>query len=158
MIKLDIPGFGPLAIEHLVTDFTGTLSEDGRLSAGVKERMNRLAWDVTVHVLTADTFGSARKELEGINCTVSVLDVPGGSLHTEKEKYIRGLGPEGVFAMGNGNNDALMLRAARVGVAVCLKEGAAGEAYRAADVLVTSATDALDLLLHPKRLTATLRF
>jgi hypothetical protein len=43
-------------------------------------------------------------------------------------------------------------------VAVCLKEGVAGEAVRAADVLVTSAVDAFDLLLHPKRLVATLRF
>jgi soluble P-type ATPase len=158
MIKLDVPGFGPLAIEHVVTDFTGTLSEDGTLCPGVKERMNRLASDVTVHVLTADTFGRARGELEGINCTVTVLDVPGGSLKTEKEKYIFGLGAEGVFAVGNGNNDVPMLRAAKVGVAACLKEGVAGEAVRAADVLVTSAVDAFDLLLHPKRLVATLRF
>jgi soluble P-type ATPase len=158
VIKLDVPGFGCIRIEHVVTDFTGTLSEDGTLFPGVKDRLNRLASEVTVHVLTADTFGSARGELEGINCTVTVLDVPGGTLQTEKEKYIFGLGAEGVFAVGNGNNDVLMLRAARVGVAVCLREGVAGEAVRAADVFVTAPVDAFDLLLHPKRLVATLRF
>jgi soluble P-type ATPase len=158
MISIDIPGYGLTEIHHLVTDFTGTLSEDGGLCAGVKERMNTLAGLITVHVLTADTFGSARGELEGIDCTIHVMDVPGGTLHEAKETYIHQLGPIGVFAMGNGNNDELMLKAAKVGVAVCLKEGSAGKAIRAADVLVTSAVDALDLLLHPTRLKATLRF
>ncbi len=158
MIRVDIPGFGLTEIYHLVTDFTGTLSEDGVLVDGVCERMNRLAESVEVHVLTADTFGRARGELEGINCTVHVLDVPGGALHSAKETYIEKLGPANVFAMGNGNNDELMLKRARIGVAVCLKEGCAGRAVRASDVVVTSAIDALELLLHTNRLKATLRF
>ncbi len=158
MIVVDVPGFGPVEIHHLVTDFTGTLSEDGKIVEGVRERMNTLAESVVVHVLTADTFGSARKELEGINCTVHVLEVQGGTLHKAKETYIKQLGPDSVFSMGNGNNDELMLAASKVGVAVCLKEGCAGRAMRAADVVVTSAVDALDLLLHSNRLKATLRF
>jgi len=51
-----------------------------------------------------------------------------------------------------------MLKTARIGVAVCLNEGCAVDAIQSADILVTSATDALDLLLNPKRLKATLRF
>jgi soluble P-type ATPase len=51
-----------------------------------------------------------------------------------------------------------MLKAARVSVAVFLKEGCATEAAMSSDVLVASALDALDLLLHTKRLLATLRF
>jgi soluble P-type ATPase len=51
-----------------------------------------------------------------------------------------------------------MLKAARVGVAVCLREGCAADAAKAAEVLVISAADALDLLLNPMRLKATLRF
>jgi hypothetical protein len=35
MLKIDIPGFGALELEHLVCDFTGTLSVDGRLLSGV---------------------------------------------------------------------------------------------------------------------------
>lgn len=156
MIRLEVPGFGLVEIAHLVTDFTGTLSEDGRLRDGVRERLNRLAGDVAVHVLTADTFGTARAELDGIRCTVHVLD---GEAHdVQKEKYVDALGRNRVFAMGNGNNDRLMLDAARVGVAVCLKEGVATDAVKAADVLVASASDALDLLLNPGRLTATLRY
>lgn len=156
MIRLEVPGFGPLEIEHLVTDFTGTLSEDGRLCDGVADRLNRLARGIKIHVLTADTFGKAREELEGVDCSIHILK---GDMHdVQKEKYVNSLGQKGVFALGNGNNDRLMLAAARVGVAVCLKEGAAGDAVRAVDVVVTSAVDALDLLLNPRRLKATLRF
>ncbi len=156
MIRIDIPGFGPVELKHLVTDFTGTLSEDGRLCEGVGERLSRLSGDVEIHVLTADTFGRAREEFSGINCAVHILE---GRRHDQKkEKYVGELGPAGVFAVGNGKNDALMLKAARVGVAVCLKEGCAADAAQAADVLVSSAADALGLLLHPMRLKATLRF
>lgn len=158
MIRIDIPGFGPIEIAHVVMDFTGTLSEDGMLCEGVRERISQLAEQLQVHVLTADTFGSAQKELEGINCRVHVMDAPDGTLHEAKEAYVKELGAENVFAMGNGNNDVLMLTAAKVGVVVCLKEGCAGGALRAADVLITSTNDALELLLHPNRLKATLRF
>ena len=66
MIGIDIPGFGMVELEHLVSDFTGTLSEDGKLCEGAAERLNRLSESIRIHVLTADTFGKAREELEGI--------------------------------------------------------------------------------------------
>ncbi len=156
MITIDVPGFGKVEIRHLVSDFTGTLSEDGRLSDGVKERLNALAEKIAVHILTADTFGRAREELEGVNCSIQILS--GKDHDIQKEEYISALGKENVFALGNGNNDRRMLRAARVGVAVCLREGCAVDAIRSADILVRSITDGLDLLLQPNRLKATLRF
>lgn len=60
MFELDIPGFGNVRFEHLVSDFTGTLSVGGRLLPGVKERLNKIAEILRVHILTADTFGTAR--------------------------------------------------------------------------------------------------
>jgi len=62
-----------------------------------------------------------------------------------------------VVALGNGNNDALMLRATRLGIAVCLREGCSKKAIEASQILVKSPIDAIDLLLLPKRLIATLR-
>lgn len=155
MITLDIPGSFRLEIEHFVSDFSGTLSEDGVLLPGVKEKLNDLSEKIQVHVLTSDTFGRARKELEGIRCTVHILE---GSDHTaQKEQYVLSLGSESVIAIGNGNNDTRMLKAAGIGIAVCLKEGCSIEALTAAQILVMSPLDAVDLLLNPKRLIATLR-
>jgi P-type E1-E2 ATPase len=156
MFELDIPGFGPVQLAHLVSDFTGTLSVDGKLRAGVKARLVKIGKTLKVHILTADTFGMARAELEGISCEIHILT---GDRHDmQKEEYVKKLGPDGVIAFGNGNNDRLMLKAAKIGVAVCLKEGCAADAVASGDILVSSIADGLDLLLKPKRLKATLRF
>ncbi|MHB8835438.1 MAG: hypothetical protein ACYC9Y_06995 [Candidatus Methylomirabilia bacterium] len=64
MISFAVPGFGELNFEHCVSDFSGTLSEDGRLLAGVRERFSQLAGKVQIHILTADTHGRAGQELE----------------------------------------------------------------------------------------------
>ncbi len=67
------------------------------------------------------------------------------------------LGPERCVAIGNGANDAAMLEAAALGIAVVGPEGAAASAVGNADVVCTSITDALDLLLDERALIATLR-
>lgn len=156
MLEIDIPGFGHVKLEHLVSDFTGTLSVDGKLVQGVKDILNRIAEFLKVHILTADTFGVARQELEGVNCEIHILT---GSDHdVQKEAYIKKLGADNVVAFGNGINDRKMLKLAKIGIAVCLKEGCARDAYVSSDIIVNSAPDALELLLNTKRLKATLRF
>jgi soluble P-type ATPase len=156
MLQVDIPGFGLITLEHLISDFTGTLSVGGRLLPGVDARLNQIAEFLQVQVLTADTFGAAREELRGVNCAIHILS--GASHDQQKEKYIMDLGAENIVALGNGNNDRHMLKAAKVGIAVTEGEGCAVDAIMAANIQVNRAVDALDLLLHPKRLKATLRF
>jgi soluble P-type ATPase len=156
MFKLDIPGFGLIKLNHLVSDFTGTLSVDGKLLPGVKARLNKISKFLKVHILTADTFGKARSELKGIKCEMHILE--GRNHDIQKEKYIKKLSGENVITLGNGNNDRKMLKTARIGIAVCLQEGCSADAIKSADILVKSTADALDLLLKPKRLKATLRF
>jgi soluble P-type ATPase len=155
MIRVEIPGSGLYEFEHFVTDFSGTLSEDGILLPGVKDRLNELSRRLKVHVLTSDTFGRAREELKGVGCVINVLEGEGHVF--QKENYVAGLGASGVVALGNGNNDVLMLRTAKLGIAVCLREGCSKEALNASRMFVMSPLDAFDLLLYPKRLIATLR-
>jgi len=155
MIEIDIPGFRNIRIDYFVTDFTGTLSEKGRLFPGVAETIMEVAKAVTIHVLTADTFGTVRRELKGLPCAIHLLE--GEDCALEKEAIVKGLGREHTLAMGNGRNDRRMLAAAQVGVAVCLREGCAVEALSSADLLVTSPLAGLELLRHPKRLIASLR-
>jgi soluble P-type ATPase len=156
MFELEIPGFGPVKLEYLVSDYTGTLSVDGRLLPGVRERLNLIAAFMEVHILTADTFGKVLEELKGMPCQIHILT--GADHDIQKEDYIKRLGPERVIAFGNGNNDRRMLKAAKIGIAVSEGEGCAVDAIQAADIHVRSALDGLDLLLHPKRMKATLRF
>ena len=155
MLSLAIPGCGLFELRHCVLDFSGTLSVDGQLLEGVRERLGLLAEQLEVHVLTSDTHGGARQALVGVPGTLHILQ---GERHElQKQQHVVRLGAAGVVAIGNGNNDVSMLQAARLGIAVCAAEGCSVAALTAAAVLVGSPLDALDLLLNPKRLTATLR-
>ena len=155
MIEIRIEGWGKASLAHLVLDFNGTLGRDGRLLAGIRPRLTRLARHLRVHVLTADTFGRAALELDGCPCRLEIL-APRNQ-DRAKARYVRSLGAERVVAVGNGRNDRRMLRAAALGFAVLGAEGAAADSLRAADAVFIDVRDALDALLRPLRLAATLR-
>ena len=72
MIEIDIPGNKILLLEHLVLDYNGTIAFDGALIDGVKESLAELSHMLTVHVITADTFGSVKKAIEDIDCKLAV--------------------------------------------------------------------------------------
>jgi len=156
MVEMDIPGFGPVRLERLVFDFTGTLSLDGRLLPGIRERLKRISEILKVHILTADTFGKAEIELTGLDCALQLLK--GNHHDVQKKEYVKHLGADRVIAIGNGSNDRLMLKAAKIGIAVTEGEGCSVEALMNAKIHVSSAVNALDLVLNPLRLKATLRF
>jgi len=155
MLETTIPGYKPLLLSHLVLDYNGTIACDGYLIPGVRDRLEVLSKSVAIHILTADTFGSVQKEMASIPCEVVVI---GKENQTQaKADYVRQLGLQKTVSVGNGRNDALMLKDAALGIAVIQEEGGAVETLLAADIVTHSILDALDLLLHPLRLTATLR-
>jgi soluble P-type ATPase len=154
-MDIEIPGLGSIVIRNLVTDYTGTLSVSGRLIEGVSDRIKQVSDSMEIHVLTADTFGTAASELNEL--PVKVIKLKEGGEDIQKEVFVNKLGPETVVALGNGNNDRLMLRAARIGIAIMEGEGCASSAVRDADIIVRSIIDALDMLLEPLRIKATLR-
>lgn len=155
MLTLDIPGFGSLALDFLILDYNGTLALDGHLQPGVFSRLSQLKSTLAVHILTADTFGTVRATFAHTEYTVHVL--PQGNEAQAKADYIAGLGASACVCIGNGANDALMLRTAGLSLAVLQAEGVARAAMDAAHLVVPGIDRALDLLMHPNRLRATLR-
>ncbi|MFO8090910.1 MAG: hypothetical protein R6U13_13800 [Desulfatiglandaceae bacterium] len=155
MIKINVPGYREFEFKYIVLDYNGTLAVDGELLPGVKDRLNELAEDVEVHILTADTFGKVRSRMEGVRCSVSVL--PPGDQDTGKLRYVQNLGTDHTVCIGNGRNDRPMLKEAALGIAVILAEGCATETLVSADVVFTDILSALELLQNPLRLAATLR-
>lgn len=156
MIQIGVPGLGPLSLSALVLDMNGTISLDGKLLEGVEERIARLSGLLDVHLATSDTFGTARELADQLRVSLHRLE-PNGMEAMQKARLVRRLQAEGVVAVGNGCNDTAMLREAAVGIAVIGPEGCAREALEAADIVAPSITWALDLLLNPRRLAATLR-
>jgi soluble P-type ATPase len=155
-MRVEIPGHGLLEITALVLDYNGTIALDGELLDGVGRRLKLLAREMEIHVVTADTFGSVAAKTSGLPCTLSVL--PPGDQDQAKLDYVKRLGIGRTACIGNGRNDALMLRYSALGMAVIGPEGAAALILQAADVIVRDIRDGLDLLLTPLRLSATLRF
>jgi soluble P-type ATPase len=156
MLEINVPGFGMVRLEYLITDFSGTLSVDGKLLPGVREQLNTLAQLLTVHIVTADTFGTVQREVKGIQGELKLLSLDDQDI--QKEDYVKKLGADHVVAIGNGNNDRRMLRAARLGIAVIEGEGASAQAVMAAAIVTRHIADAFNLLLNPTRCKATLRF
>jgi P-type E1-E2 ATPase len=154
MFTVDIPGRGRLEIAHLVLDLNGTLAVDGVVPDAVVTRLRASSDAVRVHVVTADTFGTAAR-LRGLDMQVQVL--PPGDHVEAKAALVRALGASQTIAIGNGSNDEAMVREAAVGIAIVGREGAAARTVLASDIVVTDIEDALDLLLNPARLVATLR-
>jgi soluble P-type ATPase len=155
MLSITVPGFGSVTLENLVLDYNGTLAVDGVLLPGVKAALNTLAAQLSVYVVTADTFGKAAGGLEGVNCRLTVLEP--GRQDQAKVNFVNRLGADRTASIGNGRNDALMLAASALGIVVILAEGASTVSLNAADIVCTDIVSALELLVHPLRLTATLR-
>ncbi len=156
VLDVEIPGFGLLRLEYLVCDFTGTISFDGKLLPMVKEKLNEIAEYLKIYVVTADEFGMADNELKSVNCEVHIIKGP--AIDEQKTEFVRSIGADVTVVFGNGLNDRGMLKAARLGIIVVGPEGCAVESLLAAHVQVANAIDGLDLLVHPRRLRATLKF
>ncbi|HSK14997.1 MAG TPA: HAD family hydrolase [Gaiellaceae bacterium] len=150
-LRFAIPG-RPLELERLVLDVNGTLTDRGALLDGVAELLARVAANASVHLLSADTFGTLEETAATLG--VEARRVAGGD---EKLLVVEELGAARCAAVGNGANDALMLEAAALGIAVLGPEGASARALSAADVVCRSAAEALELLLDERALVATLR-
>lgn len=155
MIEIVIPNYHRLQLEHLILDYNGTIAYDGKLIAGVAPRLHDLAARLRIHVLTADTFGNVKSQLSALPCELAII--PAGAQDVAKLAYIKRLVSTSCVCIGNGRNDSLMLQEAALGIAVMQREGVAGAAMMAADVIAPDIIAALELLTNPLRLTATLR-
>jgi len=154
-VNITVPHYKQLHLRDVVLDYNGTLAKDGELKETVRPLLSMLASRYQLHVITSDTFGSVKKQLEGFDVTVKVLE---SDDHTaEKAEYIDTLGCVHCAAVGNGNNDAEMLKMAGLGIALIGDEGCSTKTLLESDIVCSDITDALGLLLNEKRLVATLR-
>ncbi|MGB9630114.1 MAG: HAD family hydrolase [Thermodesulfobacteriota bacterium] len=155
MISINIPGWGDLNVENMVLDLNGTLATDGKIHSDVKERIKALSEKVEIYILTSDTQGTAQEEIKDLQ--VNLVKIEGEGSEKGKFEFIKSLDLEMTVAIGNGNNDRLILKEAALGIGVLGEEGLSVTAMKNADIIVKSISEAIDLFLKPKRLIATLR-
>jgi len=153
MIK--IPNHKDIDIKYIVCDYNGTIARDGVVLSEIRELFKELNKIYQLYVITADTFGSVARELDGYGVDIKVLS---SSDHTiEKMEFVESLGSDSVISIGNGNNDKKMLKASAIGIALIGDEGCSVETLMSADIVCKSIQEALELPTQPKRIIATLR-
>ena len=155
MIELNIPGRGWIQLEHLVSDVNGTLAVDGHLLEGVSLAFKELGDRLHIHLLTADTHG--RQDLIDRQLGLQAVRIATGDEGAQKVEYVHQLGAEHVVAIGQGANDAPMLKHAKLGICILSKEGTTIETLLAADLVMPDIQSALELLDKPLRIVASLR-
>lgn len=153
MLTIEIPGRDPLTLHHLILDYNGTIALDGRLLPGVVPRLEALSRQLSISVITADTHGTAARHCAGL--PLEVLTFPTAEVGRLKAEQAQQ--HTGVVCIGNGYNDIPMSDVCDLSICVMGREGCCAALLLHADVAVTSIEDALDLLLKPDRLRATLR-
>lgn len=136
-------------------DLNGTIAVDGEIIEGVEGRLHQISRLVNISIVTADTHGSAQRLEEGLDINISRIEP--GREDAQKLALVEQLGKENTICIGNGSNDVSMLRESALGICVVGREGLSFEATMSSDLMVLDINDALDLLLKPDRLVATLR-
>ena len=155
MIRLNVPGVGEINLEHAVFDVNGTIALDGKLLPGISDLFQDLGQHLNIHLLTADTHGK-QAEIDQ-QLSLEAVRIQAGDERVQKADYVQLLGPEKTVAIGQGANDGSMLDAALIGICVISPEGTALETLLKADLVVPDIRAAIEILLNPTRLKASLR-
>jgi soluble P-type ATPase len=155
MIELNILGRGSLQLEHLVCDVNGTLAVDGKLIEGLVRPLTGLRDRLNLHLITADLHGG--QALIDRQLGLRAIRIQPGNEDLQKEDFVRSLDAERVIAIGQGANDARMLKIAGLGIGILSPEGLAAETLLAADLVLPNISAALELIENPIRIVASLR-
>ena len=155
MIEIAIPGRGNYTIKNVVVDLNGTIAVDGKIIQGVKEKVAILSQELDIFLVTADMNKNAERLVKDL--PVTLYKIKEGEENNQKLQVVLKQGKDNTVSIGNGCNDISMLKESAIGICVVGGEGASAEAMMASDLVVSTINDALDLLLKPHRLKATLR-
>ena len=154
MISVGIPGYREFKFENVVFDYNGTLAVDGRIDEYTRQKLIELSSITNVHILTADTHGSVKKQCEGLGAII--MTFPNNEAAKHKRVIVENLKGEKI-CVGNGFNDIGMCDIADLSVAVVGEEGCSGKLISCCDIVVQSREDLFNLFFNIDRIKATLR-
>jgi len=154
---INIPNYGEISIKNVLFDMNGTIQFEGKLSEKLCEKFNLLKKFYNVYLISSDTRGNLDTVAKKLVTSYIIIDSNKFSHEEAKCKVLMKLGENVTVAVGNGNNDALMLKKALLGLAIIGKEGATTKCVLNSDVLFPDPISAINFLLDDKIMIATLR-
>lgn len=156
-IEVKIPWGEKYKIHHVVFDLNGTLANDGEIAGSTLERLEALGEQVKIYIITADTHNTAEELKEKIGDFAEVVVLKSDEHDLEKAIFVRSLGYRETITLGNGANDLKMVKEGILSFGVMEGEGMYAPLIGAVDILVHNIDHAMDMLLNPLRIVATIR-
>lgn len=149
----DIPGVGSLELKTIILDLNGTISVGGKLVEGVQERLAKLKEQgYNVVLFTGNTRGDA----DDIAAELGIEWRQAKNGEDKRAEALK-LGSETAVSIGNGLIDLELMKVVKLRIVTLQAEGAHVQTLLASDVVVPNVNDALDMLIDPNILIATLR-
>ncbi len=148
-----IPGVGDLELKTVILDLNGTLTVHGEIVPGVKERFTKLK-ELGYRIVFFT--GNTRNNADEIAATLGIEWVLAESGIQKRDEALK-LDPDTCVSIGNGLIDLELMKVVRLGIVTLQAEGVHIETMLYSDIVIPSVIDALDLLIDPATLIATLR-
>ena len=157
MKKINIPNYGIITIKNILFDINGTIQFQGKISPELIIKFNELKKIYKIYLISADTRGNLKDIAETLDLEYIKIKPQGITEAEAKNNELIRLGKNITVAIGNGNNDALMLKNAILGIVILGNEGASIKSMMNSDVALPDPLSALNFLLDEKIMIATLR-
>jgi P-type E1-E2 ATPase len=142
-----------ITLSTILLDLNGTLSVNGKIVKGSKERIKKLKkMGFQLVMLSGDSRGNAKKIAKelGIECIITKSS-------KEKKKAIKQFNRKECIAIGNARIDIGMLKHAKISMLTLQIEGIHTGAIKYADIIVPSILDAFDIFIKPHNFRSTMK-
>lgn len=149
----DIPGNGSLELKTIILDLNGTISVRGQLVEGVAERLSKLK---TLGYKAVLFTGNTRGDADKIASYLGIEWMQARTAADKKNEALK-LEPASCVSIGNGLIDLGLMKAVALRIVTLQSEGVHVQTLLVSDVVVPTILDALDMLIDPDILIATLR-
>ena len=142
-----------LILNKIILDLNGTLTVNGEIVKGVKERIKKLQkigseW----FILTGDGRGNANKISRELNLKCLIANSS-----KEKAKFIKSLNSKECITIGNARIDIGMFKNSKIRILTLQAEGIHTGALPYVDIIVPSINDALDLFIDKNCFLSTMK-
>jgi len=152
-MKYNPVGVEEIELDTIILDLNGTLSVNGILVIGVKEKLAKLKeMGYKIFLFTGDQRANAAELAKEIG-----LEVQKANTTEEKEALTSKLDTNKTVAIGNARIDIGTFRNTKLRIATLQAEGIHAGILNFVDIIVPTINDALNLLINPDIFNATMR-
>ena len=157
MKVVDIPNFGKITLKNILFDINGTIQFYGNISRNKRKCIKKLKKYFNIYLISADTRGNLKEIAKKLNVNYIKIRSKDLSEAEAKNHELMKLGKDFTVAIGNGNNDYLMLKNSIIGIVILGKEGASVKSIINSDLVLNNLREVINFLLDEKIMIATLR-